>query len=135
MSDYPSPVTDPTSEPYWQALRERKFTLPHCSACDRSHFYPRQVCPHCGSTRIEWRSSPGEGVIYSLTRVHRAPHPAFADKCPYVIALVELQEGPRMMAAITDGIEGNAKIGDRVVVEFNEISEELTMPAFRLDRK
>jgi uncharacterized OB-fold protein len=84
------------------------------------------------SDRFEWRKSSGRGVVYSFTVVHRAPTPFFRDKVPYVVALIDLQEGVRMMSNIVGCDPAEVKIGDHVEVIFEDINEEITLPKFKL---
>lgn len=92
---------------------------------------PRGLCPHCWSDKLEWVESSGRGTVYSVTTVHRAPTPVFSSNTPYVIALVDLDEGPRMFAnVIGDGARGVA-IGDRVEVTYEDRGEGALVPQFR----
>ncbi|HEV7801491.1 MAG TPA: OB-fold domain-containing protein, partial [Burkholderiales bacterium] len=93
----PIPVPDAATAPYWSAANEGRLVLPRCTACSRWHFYPRALCPYCSSDKLEWQSASGRGEVYSYTVVHRAPSPAFAAEVPYVVAIVELEEGPHLM--------------------------------------
>ena len=125
------PPVNPLTAPYWQAAREHRFILPRCSACKRFHFYPRSLCPHCRSTDIAWEVASGAGEIYSYTVVHRAPSPTFAQTAPYIVAIIALREGPHMMTRL-DRIEHAAvRIGMRVQVDFDDISETVSLPVFR----
>src|SRR5437016_5339502 len=94
--DRPVPTPDAATAPYWQAAREHRLLLPRCLDCGRHHFYPRTLCPHCASPRIEWREVSGRGQVYSFTIVHRPPSPAFAADVPYVLASIALEEGPHL---------------------------------------
>jgi len=127
----PLPIVDPGTQPYWDALKERKLLLKSCKDCHKPHFYPRELCPHCYSDNLEWVEASGDGEIYSFTTVHRAAGPAFADEVPYVVALVALSEGPRMMTRIT-GDPDVVKIGLRVHVSFENAGEGMVLPFFSI---
>jgi uncharacterized OB-fold protein len=86
----------------------------HCPACDRIQFYPRACCTLCGGSSPEWRKSSGLGTIYTFTVNFRAPSPAFAPEIPYVIALVDLDEGFRMMLNVLGCNPETVRIGQRV---------------------
>jgi uncharacterized OB-fold protein len=125
------PPVNPLTAPYWAAAREHRFVLPRCSACERFHFYPRSVCPHCRSSEIAWEPASGAGEVYSYTVVHRAPSPSFAQKAPYIVAVVALSEGPHMMTRL-DGVAPEAvRIGMRVRVDFDDATDTVSLPVFR----
>lgn len=127
----PLPTIDPDSAPYWAAAREGRLGLPHCLSCGHYFFYPRSICPECWSDKLELASATGKGTIYSFTVIHRHPNPAFNTRVPYVIALVDLAEGPRMLTAVRNE-PAEVKIGAAVEVIFEEISAEISLPCFRL---
>jgi len=131
MYEKPLPVVDPESAPYWAALKERRLILKHCRDCGRHHFYPRALCPHCHSDALEWSDARGTGSIYSYTVARRPAGPAFKADAPYVVAVVELDEGARMMTNIvTDDVE-SVRIGQRVVAAFEAVTDEITLPKFK----
>jgi uncharacterized OB-fold protein len=131
MYEKPLPVIDPGTEPYWSALREGKFILKHCRACDQAHFYPRELCPHCFSDDLDWIEATGKGVIYSYTIARRPAGPAFKPDTPYIVALIDLAEGPRMMTNIvTDDVEA-VRIGDPVEISLEAVTDEITLPKFK----
>ncbi len=125
----PRPYQD--TAPYWDAAREHRFVLQRCTECGEHQFYPRGVCSHCLSSDLEWLEASGKGTVYSFSVNHRAPHPGFADKLPFVLAIVELAEGPRMMTNIVDCDPETVAIGMEVEVVFDDITEEVTLPKFR----
>ena len=100
--------------------------------CGTYRFIPRDICPSCGSDDAIWEDASGDGVIYSLTTVHRGPTPAFRAHVPYVVALIDLAEGPRMMANIVGQGSAQAAIGDAVRVCFEERQGGAKIPQFRL---
>lgn len=131
MYDKPLPIVDPESAPYWTGLKERRLILKRCRDCGRHHFYPRALCPHCHSDALEWADARGTGSVYSYTVARRPAGPAFKADAPYVVAVVELDEGARMMTNIvTDDVE-SVRIGQRVAVHFEAVTEEVTLPKFR----
>ncbi|WP_419878579.1 Zn-ribbon domain-containing OB-fold protein [Brevibacillus centrosporus] len=126
----PKPVVDSDSKPYWDGLNNHELMIQHCDDCSKHIFYPRLLCPHCFSDQISWTQASGQGKIYSYTVVHRAFGP-FADQAPYVVAIVELAEGVRMMTRITGNREDIA-IGKPVTVTFEKVDDVLTLPYFKL---
>ena len=121
----PAPMTNPETEPFWAAAREGKFLLRGCTACGKTHWYPRAVCPFCFSERTEWREGSGRGTIYSLSVMKRAPE-------PYAIAYVTLEEGPTMMTNIVDCDLDSLAIGQKVTVAFKPTQDDgPPFPMFR----
>jgi hypothetical protein len=131
MTDQAKPVPVPTAEtlPYWEGCREGVLRYQFCTACRRPQFYPRVRCAGCGGAGLEWRVSRGLGTVHAVTVVHRAPQPAFGADVPYAIALVDLDEGFRMMGNVVGGDPQAVAIGDRVRVTF-ERRGEAALPQF-----
>lgn len=123
----------PEAEPYWAACREHRLVLPRCVGCGRFHFYPRPFCPHCDAGDIEWPQVSGEGVVYTFAVVRQPIENAFAALLPYVIAVIELNEGVRILSHITDVAPESIACDMRVCVDFKEISPSLVIPTFRPD--
>lgn len=127
----PLPRITPDSEPFWQGLRARKVMLPYCLECGEPHLPPGPVCPYCFSGRIRWREASGRGRISTWTVVHKAWFPAFAEDLPYNVVQVELDEGPRLTANVVGIQNERLKVGLPVVIEFDDVTAELTLPRFR----
>ena len=127
----PVPAIDPGSAPYWEALCQHRLILKRCNACGRAHFYPRELCPYCYADNLAWIEASGLGVIYSFTVCHRPAGPAFTADVPYIVALVELAEGPRMMTRIA-GDPAAVAIGRAARVRFVQQTETLVLPFFEL---
>jgi uncharacterized OB-fold protein len=132
VSDRPLPAIDDESRPYWDAAREHRLLIQRCSACGEHVFYPRAACPHCHDARLEWVEASGRGTVYSFTVARRPAGPWFADKTPYVVALVELEEGPRLLGTLRVEPEA-ARVGQRVRVAFEDASDDVTLPVWELD--
>jgi uncharacterized protein len=99
MSGKPVPQPTPDTQPFWDGCARGELMLQRCRACGKPYFYPRPVCPACGSTDVEWFAASGLATLYSYVINHR-PAPGFEADAPYAIAVVELAEGPRMMSNI-----------------------------------
>jgi uncharacterized OB-fold protein len=125
----PQPRITADSEPFWNALRERKLVLPWCLECKRPHLPPGPVCPFCFSERLEWRPASGRGRISTWTVVHKAWFPAFSEDIPYNVVQVELEEGPRLTAKVVGVPNEDLKVGLPVVIDFDDV----TLPRFRPD--
>lgn len=116
----PVPVPNAETRPFWEACARGELLYQRCASCGRAQFYPRAHCAACQAKGLEWRRSAGLGSVYSHTTVHRAPTPAFKPMVPYVIALVDLDEGFRMMMNVLDCAPSKVAIGTRVRVVFRE---------------
>lgn len=132
MSDYTGPIPLPTPEtrPFWDAAKRHELVLPRCRACGRVHYFPRGVCPHCLSADLVWERASGRGTLHTFTVVARGQK-AFPVPTPYVLAIVELAEGPRMMTTLVDVDPKAVKIGMPVIVHFRDVSDTIALPLFR----
>jgi len=117
------PVTE-ASEPFWNATREQVLVLPWCTDCDRPFWFPREVCPRCLGSKIEWRPSPGRGQVYAHTVEHKPVmlDAVFGD-APYCIALVQLDEGVRMMSNVVELDPLAVEVGQRVSVRWESLTD------------
>ena len=93
----PTPMT-PEAMPYWDGLKDNKLMLPRCGNCGEAFFYPRIACPECHSRNIDWFQASGRGKLYSFQIAYRSLNPNFKVEAPYILAMIELEEGPRMMS-------------------------------------
>ena len=130
MNEKPLPIIDPDTAPYWKAAKDHMLLLKRCSSCGKAHFYPRELCPHCHSDTVDWIEAKGTGSIYSFTVARRPAGPAFKPDAPYVVAIIELDEGARMMTNIVGCPPDSVKIGQRVSVVFEDVTDEISLPKF-----
>jgi hypothetical protein len=126
----PAPVPSPETEVFWDATAEGRLLLPRCRACGYTIWYPRAMCPSCASTDIEWVDASGRGFVYSFTVVRRGEG-AYRESTPYVLAYVELEEGPRMLTNVVDCAPDGVRIGQPVEVAFHDTGEGHALPRFR----
>jgi uncharacterized OB-fold protein len=133
QTQVPRPVPRPSavSAPYWEAARRHELAIQRCASCQRHVFYPRLNCPACGSQKLDWVTASGRGTVYTYTIARRPTHPAFAGRTPYVIAIVELEEGPRMTTNIVGCDPDSVHIGMPVEAAFEDLSPDSTLPVFR----
>lgn len=129
----PLPRITPDSQPFWDACRAHRWVLPFCARCARAHLPPGPVCPFCFGSSLQWREASGRGVISSWTRVHQGWFPAFADDLPYNVIEVELEEGPRVTANLIGAADPLLRVGLRVRVVFEDVSDVATLPRFTPD--
>lgn len=127
----PKPIPNADSQPYWDAAREHRLVIRKCNGCGALHFMPRFICPECWSEALEWVESAGKGRVHSFSIIRRAPLAAFGDKVPYVTALIELDEGPRMVTNIVGDDALSVAIGDTVTVSFEDRGDGAMLPQFK----
>ena len=123
----PYPVPDAETAPFWDAVAAGRLDVQRCQSCRRHVFYPRSLCPHCGGVDLKWVTVSGRGTVYSFTVVHRAPA-EFQAEAPYVVALVELEEGVRMLTRLIDVEPAAVHVAMPVEVT---LSGEPRLPYFR----
>jgi uncharacterized OB-fold protein len=138
VNEYAKPLPsldDEVTAPYWAAAIRHRLTLPRCGDCGGVFFYPRRFCPACWSERVEWIESPGAGTVWSLTFV-RVPFydDTWAADVPYCVAIVELDEGVRLVTNIVGVEPGDVDVGDPVRVVFDDVTPEVTLPKFEVAR-
>ena len=127
------PLPRPTrvSAPFWEAAREHRLVVQQCRLCGNLQHYPRPFCIRCGADTIDWKECSGRGTVYTFTIVRQAATPAFAGRVPYVFAIVELEEGPRMTTNITGCPPEEVRVGMPVVAQFEDASDEVSLITFR----
>jgi hypothetical protein len=130
----PLPHPSAWSKGYWDAAKDKRFVVQECRACNKAIMYPKRVCPHCLGDDLGWRPSPGRGEIYAVTTQLLGPPSGFEDRLPYVVAVIRLEEGVQLMSNIVGDRATDAKIGDRVKVDFEEVGDA-ALPVFRLEQE
>lgn len=133
MAEYrkPVPTPDHVTGEFWDAARNHELLVQHCRDCGAYQVLPQSCCRSCLSDRIEWVEATGKGTIYSYTVVHRPPSRKFEEDVPYTVALVELDEGVRMMSNIVEIEPQDVRVGMEVEVVFEEIGPGISLPKFR----
>jgi uncharacterized OB-fold protein len=119
----PAPQPKPETKAFWEGAAQGRLLIKKCLACQQVHYYPRAICPFCGSDRTEWQQASGHGSIYSWSVMRRA-------EVPYAIAYVTLEEGVTMMTNIVDCDLDGIRIGQRVRVVFKPTEGGPPVPAF-----
>lgn len=125
----PPPVINVETRAFWDATSQGKLLLPRCNACATVIWYPRAFCPECSSFDLTWFEASGRGSIYSYT-VNRRGQGDYRD-LTYVLAYVELAEGPRMLTNIVDCDPESLSVGQAVQVTFQPTSNGAALPRFR----
>jgi uncharacterized protein len=130
----PKPMPRPESvnltKPYWEAAKRHELVCQRCVACGNWIFYPREQCPTCFSTRLEFAPVSGRGRIYAYTIVNQPADRAFEGDAPYVYAIVQLDEGVRMPTNVIGIAPDDVRVDMAVTVVFDDVSAEWTLPKF-----
>jgi uncharacterized OB-fold protein len=127
----PLPDTRGAAHTFWKGCKEGRLLIQQCEDCTNQFFYPRIACPNCGSIAVPFEEHSGLGHVYSFTIVHKPNHPGFKEEAPYVVALIELDGGGRMMTNVIECKTEDVTIGMRVEVVFTDVTEETTLPHFK----
>nr|WP_202536730.1 Zn-ribbon domain-containing OB-fold protein [Streptomyces sp. SID8350] len=112
------PEADAFTRPYWDAAAEGRLLIRRCGGCGRAHHYPREFCPYCWSEDVAWETASGRATLYTWSVVHRNDLPPFGGRVPYVAAVVDLAEGPRMMTEVVECAPAGLRIGMGLTVGF-----------------
>ena len=126
----PLPAPDPVSTPYWEAAARGELLIQRCPACGNRQHYPRAVCTTCGETP-EWEQASGRGTIYTFTVIRQNYARPFRDELPYVVAMVDLEEGPRLMGNVTGCEVDDVHIGMPVEMHTEVAAEGIGVPFWR----
>jgi uncharacterized OB-fold protein len=116
---------------YWEGCDRHELVLQRCGECKRVQHRPRAICARCLSPKIEHFVASGRGTLYSFTITHQNQQPGFREACPYVLAYVDLEEGPRLMTNIVGCDPETLRIGDAVEVDFADSEKGFAIPRFR----
>ena len=133
MDQFSKLIPVPTQETaaFWDGCKERELRLQCCSDCGQYQFPPQSFCRHCSGDNLTWVATPGRGKVLSYTIVYWSPNPAYASDTPYSLALIQLDEGPRMLTNIEGCPPGQVRIGMEVAVVFEQCGPDIMLPKFR----
>lgn len=126
----PGPTVTPVSEPFWNAITRKEFILQKCSDCEKFVFYPRSHCPFCWSGNLIWEKASGRGRLKTWSIVHTPGHTGWKIATPYIVGLVELEEGPTMLSHLLIDDRQNLAIGLPLQVHFEKCGEHW-LPFFK----
>ena len=125
------PTIEADTRPYWDAADEGQLLIRRCGDCGHAHFYPRPFCPSCWSEQVAWERASGRATLYTWSVVHANDLPPFGERVPYIAAVVDLAEGPRMMTNVVDCEPDDLAIGMALDVTFERRTDDLTVAVFR----
>jgi uncharacterized OB-fold protein len=131
-ADYLKPIPVPSKEtkPFWDAARAKKLAMPRCTSCGTFRFPVSRHCRACGKEGHEWVEVSGRGTVFSFVTYHRHYHPGFAGELPYVVGLIELEEGPRIISNIVGIAPEDIRCDMKVAVRFEQITPDMALPKF-----
>ena len=129
----PAPIPDAESAAFWEASLEGRLLYQRCTKCGHGQLYARPHCLVCRSA-VEWAESAGNGTVYSFTVIRQNPSRSFRHLIPFVVALIDLDEGPRLMTNIVGSPPEDVRIGATVSVRWEPVSDAAALPVFELTR-
>ncbi len=131
MAQRPLPEVSALTEPFWSALRERKLVIQRCPSCQTLRFPPEVGCFECGSTESAWAEMSGRATLWSWTVGHPPLLPFFTERAPWPVAVVQLEEGPRLVTNIVDVPVDQYEFGLPLVADYEDVEGDVTLIVFR----
>ncbi len=130
-AERPLPTPDHESAEFWRRVAAHTMALQRCGDCGIVRFYPRALCPQCLSERADWLPVSGRGTVYSFTVCHRPASEAFAAATPYIVTLVDLHEGVRLLSNLIDCAPAQARVGMPVTLVYEDVAKDVALYKFR----
>ena len=127
----PRPISPEVTRPFWEAAKRHELVMPRCKTCDQLFFYPRSECPRCLSSHLEWVRVSGRGRLHTYTIVYQPANAAFRDDTPYIYAVVQLDEGPRMVSNVVQCDLDAVKVDMPLEAIFDDVTPECTLVKFK----
>jgi hypothetical protein len=125
------PTINNVNRPFWAGCAKGQLLVQRCIRCGRLRYPAGVVCPQCLSPDAEWQPMSGRGKVFSFIIFHRAYHPVWESKVPYVVAMIELDEGPMLISNVVSVDPAQLKIDDPVTVAYEPLDEQIVIPVFR----
>ncbi len=127
----PLPTVSGETRPFWEACLRGDLLIQRCNSCGEYQWYPRGICANCWTTDVAWLKAGGKGTVWTFTVTYQNRTAGFAEDVPYVLALVELDEGVRMFTNVIQCDPGDVKIGMPVEVTFVQATDRISVPFFK----
>lgn len=133
MKEYkkPLPQITPWSKPFWEGCKREQLLIQKCQDCQKVIFYPKMFCPDCLSSNLEWVKASGKGKVYSYMVVYSYQPTEFEEDVPYVVAIIDLEEGVRMMSNIIGCNPEDVRCDMNIEVIFDHITDKFSLPKFK----
>ena len=128
--DRQQPPVSPAAEPFWEATRSCTLVIQWCRSCERAIHFPREACPSCLGTDLEFRPAIGTGTVYAASQMPAPGNPGMAGRAPYVVALIDLPEGVRLMSNVVGDGALDVAVGDAVDVAWEPLADGRHLPVF-----
>ena len=127
----PRPLSPELTKPFWEAAKRHELMIPRCQKCDKFFFYPREECPRCFSQDLGWATVSGKGRLHTYTIVHQVANAAFRDDAPHVYAVIQLDEGPRMISNMVECSHEDLQVDMPVTAVYDDVTPECTLVKFK----
>jgi len=127
----PLPGISEENKPFWDYMKQHEFRVQKCLECSKLFYPPTPMCPYCMSMKSEWVKLSGKAKVYSFVIVHQARHPAFSKEAPYVVAIIETEEGIRYTTNIIDCKPEDVYVDMPVEVVYEDVNDKITLPKFK----
>ena len=131
ITQRPLPEITPLTEPFWSAAKARRLVVQRCDECATYRFPPEVGCSHCGSPQATWTEVSGRATLFSWTLAHPPLLPYFQERAPWPVAVVQLEEGPRLVTNLVDVPIEEYEIGMALEATFEDVDDEVTLVLFR----
>jgi len=128
----PLPEASPKMRPFYQAAAEGRLVIQCCSDCGFTCFPAHDMCSACLTPTLEWIDASGIGEVFSFVVMHQIYHPWFADRTPYVVAVIKLKEGPHILSTVVETSPDEVRIGQSVQVDFQACDDHIKLPVFKV---
>ncbi len=125
-----APAPSRLSDEFYSHLLDGNFNIQKCRACNAWHHIPRQRCAHCGSYDLQWAPCSGNGELFSWTETLTAPLPPLQEDLPFTVALVQLEEGPRLVSRLSNVDPANLVLGMKLRLKIHHVTDEFFLPVF-----
>jgi uncharacterized OB-fold protein len=129
------PPASQVAQPFWDATRRKEILLQHCPACAKAIWFPRVICPTCGSAELEWHAATGRGMVYAVSVQYRPGTPQMKDRVPYAVALIDLDEGVRMMSNVLGCDAASVSVGMAVHAAWEPLTDGRNLLIFEPDEE
>lgn len=124
-------ATDTDNKPYWDYISQHELRVQKCLKCGKLHYPVSPICPHCMGLESDWVKLSGKGKVASFVVVHRGRSPLFPPNAPYVVAIIETEEGIRMLSNVVGCKPEDVKMDMPVELVFQDFGPQLTVPRFK----
>lgn len=127
----PRPLDPALTQPFWEAAKRHELVMPRCKTCDHMFFYPRSECPRCLAPNLEWVRVSGRGRLHSYTIVYQPANAAFRADAPHIYAVVQLDEGPRLVSNVVQCNPDDVRVDMPLVAVFDDVTADWTLVKFK----